>query len=73
MLSIKNALLKTVSKVILFLLAILYFCFGLIAGTNAPDFAPGPGAILLLLILPELVYLHYMDMWIKYNKENSIT
>jgi hypothetical protein len=73
MLYSKNPTLKTISKVILFLLAILYFGFGLIAvGQTVQDYAPGPGAFLLLLLLPELVYLHYMDMWIKYNEENSI-
>lgn len=71
MLFTKNRTLKIVFKIVLFLLAGLYFAYGLLAtGLPAQDYAPGPGTYLLLALLPELSYLYYMDMWVKYNKEN---
>ena len=53
------------------MLAGLYFAFGLLStGFAMQDYIPGPGTLLLFALLPELAYLHYMDMWVKYNKEN---
>ena len=74
MLLTKNKPLRVLFKILLFLLAGLYFAYGLMA-TRLPaqDYAPGLGTYLLLALLPELAYLHYMDMWVKYNKENPIT
>lgn len=66
----KKKLLKVLFKILLFLLAALYFKYGLMAtGLPIQDYSPGPGTYLLLALLPELIYLYYMDMWVKYYKE----
>lgn len=68
----KKKILKTIFKVILFLLAILYFVYALMT-TQIPvmDYIPDIGTLLLFLLLPEFIYLHYMDMWVKYYEENQ--
>ncbi len=67
----KNKTVKGIAKLILFLFAILYFGYAfLVFQTPLIDFVPGFGLLLLFLFLPELIYLHYMDMWIKYYEEN---
>ena len=72
MLLSKNRPIKIILKVILFLLALLYFGYGLLAtGMPIQDYSPDLGALMLLALLPELAYLYYMDMWVRYNEKNA--
>jgi len=67
----KNIIWKSILKIFLFILAGLYFGFGLLTtGFAVQDYIPGPGTLLLFALLPELAYLHYMDMWVKYYIKN---
>ncbi len=71
MLLSKSKVLKLILKIVLFILAGLYFAYGFLT-LQVPfqDYSPALGTYLLMTLLPQLIYLHYMDMWVKYNAKN---
>lgn len=67
----KSQMLKLILKIVLFILAGLYFAYGFLTlQVPLQDYSPHLGTYLLMTLLPQLVYLHYMDMWVKYNAKN---
>ncbi|WP_066755415.1 hypothetical protein [Crocinitomix algicola] len=62
MLLSKNRIVKMALKGVLLILASFYFAYGVVAtGMPVQDFVPRMGVYLLIPLIPELIYLYYLD------------